>query len=74
MVSASRSVANRALLLGFGLPFVILVAVLVIVLQLLGHEGYAALSALGALIPYYLALWLFRDHISQKLSFQLETI
>ena len=74
MVCASRSVANRALLLGFGLPFVILVAVLVIVLQQFGHEGYAALSGLGALIPYYLVLWLFRDHISQKLSFQLETI
>ncbi len=74
MVCASRDVAGRALLLGFGLPFVILVAILVIVLQLSGNEGFAALAGIGALIPYYVGLWLCRDRIRQKLAFQLETI
>lgn len=74
MVSASRDVAGRALLLGFGLPFVILVAMLVIVLQLSGQEGLAALAGIGALVPYYMGLWLCRDRIRRKLAFQLETI
>lgn len=74
VVSASGDVAGRALLLGFGLPFLVLVTVLVLVLLLTGREGLAALSGLGALIPYYLVLWLFRDTIRQKLAFQLETI
>ena len=34
VVSASKAVANRALLLGFGLPFLILVAVLLLLLRL----------------------------------------
>ena len=72
VVSTSRDVANRALLLGFGLPFVVLVGVLFVVLRLTGDEGLAALSGLGALAPYYLLLWLLRDRISRRVSFQIE--
>ena len=72
VVSTSRDVANRALLLGFGLPFVVLVGVLFVVLRLTGDEGVAALSGLGALAPYYLLLWLLRDRISRRVSFQIE--
>ena len=74
MVSVTRDVASHALLLGFGLPFVVMVTVLVIALYLTGNEGVAALYGIGALIPYYFVLWLFRDSIRQKLAFQLETI
>ena len=72
VVSTSRDVANRALLLGFGLPFVVLVGVLFAVLRLTGDEGLAALSGLGALAPYYLLLWLLRDRIGRRVSFQIE--
>lgn len=72
VVTASRRVASKALLLGFGLPFLLLIAVLVLVLRLTGHEGVAALSALGALVPYYLLLWLCREKVSQGVQFQIE--
>ncbi|MDE7085622.1 MAG: SoxR reducing system RseC family protein, partial [Prevotella sp.] len=65
-------VAAHALLLGFGLPFVVLVVVLVAVLQLTGSEGYAALSGLAALFPYYGVLHLLRNRIRDKLSFAIE--
>lgn len=71
-VSASKDVANRALLLGFGAPFLLLVGVLMLMLRLTSDEGVAALSALGALAPYYFLLWLLRDRIQQRISFQLE--
>ena len=71
-VCASRDVANRALLLGFGLPFLILVSVLLIALRILSEEGLAALTALLALIPYYGALYLLRDRIRQKIAFSIE--
>ena len=73
MVSASHDVAGRALLFAFGIPFVVLVTVLVVVLQLTGQEGLAALSGLGSLVPYFFVLWLFRDNLREKLAFQLET-
>lgn len=72
VVWASQDVANRALLLGFGAPFLILICVLMIALRLLDDEGLAALVALGALVPYYLALWVMKDQIQKQISFQLE--
>lgn len=72
VVSTSGDVAGRALLLGFGVPFVVLVGVLVLVLALTGDEGLSALCALAALIPYYGVLYLFRDRIRRQLTFYLE--
>ena len=72
VVWASKDVANRALLLGFGLPFLMMVAVLVMVLYLTDNEGVAALSALGSLVPYYFLLWWYRDRIQCGISFRIE--
>ena len=71
-VWASKDVANRALLLGFGVPFLLLVGVLMITLRLTSDEGMAALMALGSLVPYYILLWLLRDSIQRQISFQIE--
>lgn len=72
MVTTSGTVASRALLYGFGLPFIILVAVLVAVLCTTGSEGMAALCGIAALVPYYLLLWFCRDRMRQQLAFSLE--
>ena len=71
-VTASTQVAAQALLLGFGLPFVVLVVVLIAVLLITDNEGAAALSGLAALVPYYAVLFLFRNRIRDKLSFSIE--
>jgi len=71
-VTTSGQVAAKALLWGFGLPFVVLVTVLVLVLWLTDHEGTAALSGLAALIPYYILLWLLRDRMREQLAFAIE--
>ena len=71
-VCTSNDVANRALLLGFGLPLLILVSVLLIALFFLSDEGLAAMMALLALVPYYILLYLLRDRIRQKMAFFIE--
>lgn len=71
-VTTSGQVAAKALLWGFGLPFVLMVAVLVLVLWLTGSEGKAALSGLTALVPYYILLWLLRNRMRQQLAFSIE--
>ena len=71
-VMASRQVAAHALLLGFGLPFLVLVGVLVVVLQITGNELWAALAGLLSLAPYYLLLYFFRNRLRDKLSFWIE--
>jgi len=72
IVWASKDVANKALLLGFGVPFLLLVGVLMLALRLTSDEGVAALVALGSLVPYYFILWLMRNQIQQRISFQLD--
>ena len=73
-VTTSGVVVAKALLWGFGLPFVLLVAVLVVVLLVTSSEGLAALCALAALVPYYFLLWLLRNRMRDELSFQIATI
>lgn len=71
-VSASGQVAARALLWAFGLPFVILIIVLVCVLYVTKNEGLAAISSLLALVPYYLIIWTQRNRLREQLSFSIE--
>ena len=71
-VTASQRVAAKALLWGFGMPFVVMVAVLVAVLLLTGSEGVAALSGLLALLPYYGVLYLLRRRLRDQLSFAIK--
>ena len=71
-VSASGDVAARALLWAFGIPFVLLVTILVIVLWQIGDEGIAALSALLSLIPYYGLLYLMRHRMQRQMAFTIE--
>lgn len=73
VVSATSQVAGRALLLGFGLPFLLMVGTLVAALWLSYGEATAALASVLVLLPYYLLLWLLRDRISRRITFQLET-
>ncbi len=71
-VTTSGTVAVRALLWGFGLPFIVMVGVLIITLLLTGNEGLAAFSGLAALIPYYIILWFFRNNMRKQLAFAIE--
>ena len=71
-VSTSGQVAAKSLLWAFGVPFVLLMVVLVLVLLLTDNEGWAALGALVALVPYYIGLWLLRDKMREQLAFRIE--
>ena len=71
-VSTSGNVAARALMWAFGIPFVLMVAVLILVLWQTGDEGKAALSGLLSLIPYYGLLFLLRNRMRQQMAFTIE--
>jgi sigma-E factor negative regulatory protein RseC len=71
-VVASTKTGARAVALGFGVPFLLLLAVLFTTIGFTGSEPAAALTALGSLIPYYLLLFLFREKINGKITFWIE--
>ena len=72
VVVADTAVGFRARLYGYLLPLLLMVVALVAVLKIKPSEGYAAVSALGILIPYYIGLYLLRNKLRTKLSFSLE--
>ena len=72
VVVADTAVGFRASLYGYLLPLLLMVVALVAVLKITQSEGYAAVSALGILIPYYIGLYLLRNKLRNKLSFSLE--
>ena len=71
-IVASTKTGARAVALGFGVPFLLLLAVLFTTMGFTGSEPVAALTALGSLIPYYLLLYLFREKINGKITFWIE--
>lgn len=73
MVSTSRQSAINALSLAFIVPFIGMVATLIIMLNLTGKEPLAALAALATLATYYLLLWLSNSVVSRKVQFYIES-
>ena len=65
---------NRAAVLAYLIPIVLLLAVLFVCLGLSMNEGLAALVSIVALIPYYIVLYLRRDKLKQKFDYTIETI
>jgi len=71
-VTAEASMAGKALLLGFGLPLLLMLVVLVSALLAGCNEGMAALLMIGSLVPYYICIALMRHRIAQTIVFTIE--
>lgn len=68
----SMSTGLRAVVLGFVVPFIILIVALLVSLKLISNEGVAALISLAALVPYYLFLYCVRHRMRGQFSFVAE--
>ena len=63
---------NKAAVLAYLIPIILLLAVLFVCLGLGLREGIAALISIVALVPYYTALYLCRDKLKQKFEYTVE--
>ncbi len=63
-----------ALLLGYVIPFFVVVFTLVICLKLGVSEGISGLFSVLILIPYYITVYLFRNKIKKEFNFEIEKI
>ncbi len=72
VVCTKGHMAGKALLIGFGIPLIIMLLTLVVMTAAGYSEGTTALVMLGVLIPYYFIVWMMRKHIANAISFQLE--
>ena len=71
-VVASTKTGARAVALGFGVPFILMLAVLFTTMGFTGSEPAAAFASLLSLIPYYAILYHYREKIGEKLTFWIE--
>jgi sigma-E factor negative regulatory protein RseC len=71
IVSMKLTTGYRALLLGYVLPLTIVIVVLCVLSSLHLSELASGLFSLGAIIPYYIILIIFRKKINKKFSFNI---
>ncbi len=71
-VTMRQSMGMKAILLGYILPFFVLFITLFITIQLTGDEIAGGLIALGMLVPYYAAIFIFRKAIQRSFRFELK--
>ena len=63
---------NKAAVLAYLIPIILLLAVLFACLGIGLNEGLSALLGIVALIPYYIVLYLKRDKLKQKFEYNME--
>ena len=73
-IEGTTSQELKAVWWAYALPLILLLVSLFLFVELTGSEGLAAVFSLVILIVYFFALYLFRDKISQILSFKITNI
>ena len=63
---------NKAAILAYLIPIIVLLAVLFICLGVGLSEGLSALIGIGALVPYYFILYSQRDKLKKKFDYRIE--
>jgi len=71
-IQISQGMGNKAVILGYLLPFILIVSVLVILTTLKVKEWITGLVTLSSLAPYFIILYLFRDRLNRKITFTLK--
>jgi len=70
-VNISRSAGNKAVFLAYFLPFVLLMASLLILQSLGVKEWITGVVSLSILVPYYLVLYFFRNTLKRTFIFSI---
>ena len=73
VVCGTTSMGMRAVLLAFGVPLLILLVALFVAMRMTGDNAlFSAGIALGAIIPYYLIIYVCKDRLNRTFTFTIE--
>jgi sigma-E factor negative regulatory protein RseC len=70
-IAITRSMGHKAVLLGYLLPFLLVITILILLNALRLQEWLSGLISLGMLVPYYMFLYLLRDRLKKSFTFTL---
>ena len=71
-VLMEKTSGAKAVMLGYVIPFIILLITLIVSLSLFKNEGVAGLISIGILIPYYLFLYFIKDRLKKTFVFKIK--
>ncbi len=66
-----QSSGNRAIFLGYLLPFLLLMTVMITSSFFIHDEGTLALVSIGILVPYYFLLYQFRNRLKRRFLIEI---
>ena len=72
LVKMAIGQGNKAAVLAYLIPILLLLAVLFVCLGLGLNEGLSALVSILALVPYYIGLYLCRDKLKKRFEYTIE--
>jgi sigma-E factor negative regulatory protein RseC len=73
-VVITRGMGNKAVFLGYFLPFLLVVVFLLLFQAVHLPEWMSGLLSLGMLLPYYGLLYLFRDRLNKSFNFTIRKL
>lgn len=73
-IVGSHSLGLKAAFYGYLLPFMMVLATLLISISFTKSEGLAGLLALAALVPYYGILYFFKNQLKRSFEFEISAI
>ena len=73
-VLMTQTMGTKAIVIGYVIPSVVVLAGLFVLIGVGMNEGIAALISLGLLTIYYVVLYLLRDKIKKEFNFKIERL
>ncbi len=73
-ITITQKMGNKAIVLGYGVPFLLVILALVILSLLHLREWQAGLLSLFTLVPYYLILYRSRAWLGKTFTFTLKKL
>lgn len=70
-IKITKSLGNRAVVLGYLIPFLLLLSVLIILTELGIKDWLSGLISVATLGPYYSIMYLFRNRLSRTFAFTI---
>jgi sigma-E factor negative regulatory protein RseC len=71
-VLMKKSMGYSAVMLGYVVPLILVIALVIILGSMSLPELITGLGSLAVLVPYYLLLWLFRKQINNNFRFTIK--
>jgi positive regulator of sigma E activity len=70
-VTMSRSMGNKAILLGYFIPFILLISTLLVLSAFGLPDWIAGLVSILILVPYFIIIYIFRERLKRSFSFSI---